>query len=26
MLRLLDAGARVDGDPNSEEIPLGHAC
>jgi ankyrin repeat protein len=26
MLRLLDAGARVDGDPESEEIPLGHAC
>ncbi len=25
-LRLLDAGARVDGDPESEEIPLGHAC
>jgi ankyrin repeat protein len=24
--RLLDAGARVDGDPDSEEIPLGHAC
>jgi ankyrin repeat protein len=24
--RLLDAGARVDGDPESEEIPLGHAC
>ena len=24
--RLLDAGARVDGDPNSEEVPLGHAC
>ena len=26
MLRLLDAGARVDGDPDSAEIPLGHAC
>jgi hypothetical protein len=26
MRRLLDAGARVDGDPASEEIPLGHAC
>jgi ankyrin repeat protein len=26
MRRLLDAGARIDGDPNSEEIPLGHAC
>ncbi len=26
MLRLLDAGARVDGDPKSAEIPLGHAC
>lgn len=24
--RLLDAGARVDGDPNSEEVPLGQAC
>jgi ankyrin repeat protein len=24
--RLLDAGARVDGDPESEEIPLGQAC
>jgi ankyrin repeat protein len=24
--RLLDAGARVDGDPDSDEIPLGHAC
>jgi hypothetical protein len=24
--RLLDAGARVDGDPGSPEIPLGHAC
>jgi hypothetical protein len=24
--RLLDAGARVDGNPGSEEIPLGHAC
>jgi ankyrin repeat protein len=26
MRRLLDAGASVDGDPESEEIPLGHAC
>jgi ankyrin repeat protein len=26
MRRLLDAGAPVDGDPDSEEIPLGHAC
>jgi hypothetical protein len=26
MRRLLDAGARIDGDPESEEIPLGHAC
>ncbi|HEX4036218.1 MAG TPA: hypothetical protein VHX66_17385 [Solirubrobacteraceae bacterium] len=26
MVRLLDAGARVDGDPESEEIPLGHSC
>jgi len=26
MRRLLDAGARLDGDPHSEEIPLGHAC
>ncbi len=25
-VRLLDAGARVDGDPAGEEIPLGHAC
>ncbi|MGN6871588.1 MAG: ankyrin repeat domain-containing protein [Solirubrobacteraceae bacterium] len=24
--RLLDAGARVDGDPDSEDIPLGHAA
>ncbi len=24
--RLLDAGARLDGDPESEQIPLGHAC
>jgi ankyrin repeat protein len=24
--RLLDAGARIDGDPDSQEIPLGHAC
>jgi ankyrin repeat protein len=26
MRRLLDAGARVDGDPDGDEIPLGHAC
>jgi hypothetical protein len=26
MRRLLDAGARLDGDPDSEEIPLGQAC
>jgi ankyrin repeat protein len=26
MRGLLDAGARIDGDPESEEIPLGHAC
>jgi ankyrin repeat protein len=26
MRRLLDAGARIDGDPESEEVPLGHAC
>ena len=26
MRRLLDAGARIDGDPDSEEIPLSHAC
>jgi ankyrin repeat protein len=26
MRRLLDAGARVDGDPDSDQIPLGHAC
>ena len=26
MLRLLEAGARIDGDPETEEIPLGHAC
>ena len=26
MRRLLDAGARIDGDPDSEEIPLGHSC
>jgi ankyrin repeat protein len=26
MVRLLDGGARVDGDPGSDEIPLGHAC
>jgi hypothetical protein len=26
MLRLLDAGARVDGDPDADDIPLGHAC
>ncbi|HJS96561.1 MAG TPA: ankyrin repeat domain-containing protein [Solirubrobacteraceae bacterium] len=25
MRRLLDAGARIDGDPDSDEIPLGHA-
>jgi ankyrin repeat protein len=24
--RLLDAGARIDGDPESDEIPLGQAC
>jgi ankyrin repeat protein len=24
--RLLDAGARLDGDPDSEDIPLGQAC
>ena len=24
--RLLDAGDRVDGDPDSDEIPLGQAC
>ena len=24
--RLLDAGARVDGDPGTEEVPLGHAA
>lgn len=24
--RLLDAGARVDGDPDGEEVPLGQAC
>ena len=24
--RLCDAGARIDGDPDGEEIPLGHAC
>ncbi len=26
MRRLLDAGARIDGDPDTEEIPLGQAC
>jgi ankyrin repeat protein len=26
MRRLLGAGARIDGDPDSGEIPLGHAC
>jgi ankyrin repeat protein len=26
MRRLLDAGARIDGDPDSDEVPLGHAC
>ncbi len=26
MRRLLDAGARIDGDPDGEEIPLGDAC
>ena len=26
MRRLLDAGARIDGDPDREAIPLGHAC
>jgi hypothetical protein len=26
MRRLLDAGARVDGNPDSEDIPLGHAA
>jgi ankyrin repeat protein len=26
MPRLLDAGGRIDGDPDSHEIPLGHAC
>jgi hypothetical protein len=26
MRRLLDAGARIDGDPHGEEIPLGQAC
>ncbi|HTU88118.1 MAG TPA: hypothetical protein VMF57_21235 [Solirubrobacteraceae bacterium] len=26
MRRLLDAGARIDGDPDTEEIPMGHAC
>jgi ankyrin repeat protein len=24
--RLLEAGGRIDGDPGSDEIPLGHAC
>jgi ankyrin repeat protein len=26
MRRLLDAGARIDGDPDTDEIPLGQAC
>jgi ankyrin repeat protein len=26
MLRLLDAGARINGDPDSDEVPLRHAC
>jgi ankyrin repeat protein len=26
MRRLLDAGARIDGDPGADEVPLGHAC
>jgi ankyrin repeat protein len=26
MQRLLDAGARVDGDPDGEDVPLGQAC
>ena len=26
MRSMCDAGARIDGDPDSEEIPLGHAC
>ncbi len=26
MRQLLDAGARTDGDPDRDEIPLGHAC
>ena len=26
MRRLLDAGARIDGDPDSDEAPLGQAC
>jgi len=26
MRRLLDGGARIDGDPDGDEIPLGHAC
>lgn len=26
MRRLLDAGTRLDGDPEGDEIPLGHAC
>jgi hypothetical protein len=26
MRRLLDAGARIDGDPDSEDVPLGHSC
>ena len=26
MRRLLDAGARIDGDPDGDEVPLGQAC
>jgi ankyrin repeat protein len=26
MRRLLDAGARIDGDPSTDEVPLGQAC
>lgn len=26
MCRLLDAGAQLDGDPHSQQAPLGHAC
>jgi ankyrin repeat protein len=26
MRRLLDAGARLNGDPSGDEVPLGHAC